>query len=232
MRRQSISMSKLNLRNLQLAYTITAVGFLLMTIVSMVQVIQGAGEYFERSYLLSSGNMLYLLILCGPIVIPAVNFVRAMHIGGRKADFLNGAFMTYAVFAAVVSIANLVFYVSVDRIWANIFQVANLAAVFGWTENGMVIAFFQQFVFLLLVSAVVHTLVAIQGSKFGRTIDILLIMAFTSFIAVPFLRSVLITFLRLITVWQNAWIQILTCLLVTVVLYIVNKPILNKKVLE
>ena len=224
-------MAKLNLRNSQLAYTITAVGFLLMTSVSMVQVIQGAGEYFERSYLLSSGNMLYLLILCGPILIPAVNFVRAMHIGGRKVDFLKGAFLTYVVFAAVVSIANLVFYVSVDRIWANIFQVANLAAAFGWTENGMVIAFFQQFVFLLLVSAVVHTLVAIQSSKCGWTFDILLIMAFTTFIAVPFLRSVLITFLRLITVWQNAWIQIFACLLVTAVLYIVNKPILNKKVL-
>src|SRR5690554_6100227 len=116
MRRQSIAMSKLNLRNSRLAYTITAVGFLLMTILSMVQVIQGAGEYFERSYLLSSGNMLYLLILCGPIVIPAVNFVRTMHIGGRKEDFLNGAFLTYAVFAAVVSIANLVFYVRVDSI--------------------------------------------------------------------------------------------------------------------
>src|SRR5690554_344610 len=95
----------LNLLNIKSAYIITFAGFLLMTMLNVIQVVQAApGEYFENSYLLSSGNMLYLVAVVSAILIPKVNFERIMHLNGRKRDFLAGTFLTYAVLAALVSI--------------------------------------------------------------------------------------------------------------------------------
>src|SRR5690606_30998712 len=92
--------SKVNIKNQKVAYMITLVAFLLMTIPSIIQVLQaGPNEYFEKSYLLSSGNLLYVLLFVSPIFIPIANFIRFMHLNGRKVDYLKGTSLTYAIFA-------------------------------------------------------------------------------------------------------------------------------------
>jgi len=39
--------------------------------------------------------------------------------------------------------------------------------VFGWFENGMIVAFFQQFPFRILLASFTHTLTAMQDKWYG-----------------------------------------------------------------
>lgn len=224
------TISKVNIKNQKSAYMITLVTFLLMTIPSIIQVIQaGPNEYFEKSYLLSSGNMLYVLLLVSPIFISKANFIRFMHLNGRKADYLKGTFLTYGILAFVVSIANHIFYYTVDQSWKEIFQVINLAEIFGWLNNGIFVSILQESAFLILLAVFIHTLTTIHDSWIGWVVDILLIVLFGLSLTISPFIEMRTWFFNLIIFASNAWIQIIACLMLVLPSYKINKYYLGKE---
>ncbi|MBZ2174018.1 hypothetical protein K8M07_01950 [Schnuerera sp. xch1] len=222
--------SKVNIRNQKVAYMITLVAFLLMTIPSIIQVLQaGPNEYFEKSYLLSSGNMLYVLLLVSPIFICKTNFTRFMHLNGRKVDYIRGTFLTYVILAVVVSIANHIFYFTLDQSWKETFQVINLIEVFGWINNGVFFSFLQESAFLLLLAIFIHTLTTMHDSWIGWIIDLLLIVLFGLSLTISPFIEIRTWFFNLIIFASNAWIQIIVCLMLILPIYKINKYYLGKK---
>ena len=100
--------------------------------------------------------------------------------------------------------------------------------VLGWMGNGPVVAFIQQFAFLLLLAAVIHTLTAAQDKWYGWAADILIIAVIAVFTPIAPLRASLAWFFNLI-IFQSAYIQIPACLVLAAAVYSLNKPILARK---
>lgn len=221
--------SKVNIRNQKVAYRITIVAFLLMTIISTIQVLQaGPNEYFEKSYLLSSGNMLYILLLVSPIFIPKANFIRFMHLNGRKVDYIKGTFLTYVILAVVVSMANHILFYTLDQSWKEIFQVINVAEIFGWIHHGVFVSILQEIAFLLLLATCTHTLTTIHDSWIGWITDIVFIVLFALSLTIsPFIE--MRTWLFNLIIFANPWLQIMACLGLVLLSYKINKYYLGKK---
>lgn len=227
---QAWTVAKLNLTNLGPAYVTTACVFLLMGFPNVVQLVQaGPNEYFERSYLVSNGLVLYVLVVLAAVLVPAVHFNKIMHLGGRKRDYLEGTAMTYAVVAAAVSLANLVCNMTLDQSWRQTFQVINLVDLFGWADNGAGIAFLQQLVFLLVLAALAHTLATVQGSRAGWVVDLVLAGAVGLLVAIGPLRAGLVFLVGALTVHPSVWVQVASCVLVAAGAYAVNVAIVNRR---
>jgi hypothetical protein len=222
---------KLNLKNIRVPYLVTgivvAANLAQLIIVDIILSVSGEGNET-----LSYGLFLWLLILLAPIFIPAYNFRRIFNLGGSRKSFFRGSLFTYVLLAAAVSLCNTVVYYVCDKlIVANVNDIAviiNLIEVFGWTGNGAVIAFFQQFAFLFWITAFVHTLTAAQDKWYGWAADLMIIIVLTVFIPIAPLRAGVAFFFYLI-IFSAAPLQIAACLLIALAIYALNIPILARK---
>lgn len=177
----------------------------------------------------SLGNYLYTAIIFAPIFIAGHNYKRIMHLGGKKYDFFWGSLLNYIILAAAVSAINLICYTSVDTLFQARLEILNLIEVFGWTNNGLVAAYFQQFAFLLWIAVFVHTLVMLQEFRIGWIIDVALIAILCVFIPIMPLRSVLVWFFYLTIYYPAAYVQIAACIGLSAIVYSLNLAILKKK---
>lgn len=214
------AVARLSLVNLTLAWAATAAFFAVVTIPSVIQIVQaGPDEYFEKSYLLSSGNACFLLLLVAPIVVAVGHQAKVMHLHAAKRDFLAGSMLLYVLLAAVVSAANLALYYTLDHSWAQTFQVVNLAEVFGWTSNGVLMGFMRQFVFLAVFAAAVHTVASVQKIWVGWATDVVLIALFSASLVFEPLVIARGWLFNMLLFHPNALVQIGFCLLALAVLY-------------
>lgn len=216
--------AKINFSHLTPAYIITAV-FVIVGVWNLISCLTGLSD---NTYV-DMGNYLYMLAVFAPIFIASRNFIRIMHLNGNKHDYYYGALLVYVIIAAAVSALSIILFTVTEAVFGSRLEILNLMKVFSWWNHGVIAAFIQQFFFLLLVEVFVHTLTSIQNRWYGWLTDMLLIAIISIFIPIPMLRNLLAGFFNLIIFHANAMVQITCCLGLTIVLYGLSKPILQRK---
>ncbi|MCL2360359.1 MAG: hypothetical protein FWC73_00935 [Defluviitaleaceae bacterium] len=182
-------------------------------------------------------NALWLLPVMVGIAIPAFSFRRTINLGGKRSNFLWGAVLTYVIIAAIVSLLIVLSNFTIEPFLERhsyfdpgfLGGIANLVEVFGWAERGFAIAFFQQFAFLVLFSAFVHTLVAAKSKWYGWVVSVIIIAIISVFTPIAPLRAALVWFFRMILFHQNAGLQILACLVLATGLFWLSKLIFARR---
>jgi len=244
--------AKINLRHLQVPYVLVGLltGALFVQIIVFL-ILASSGVNVSNQSHIGAGSMLWLIPLMAGIFIPARNFRRIINLGGKRENFFWGSLTSYAVLAAAVSLANIVIFYAFERpiirteqfmpffpfdreafvfgYPGHIGGIANLIEVFRWTSNGPVIAFLQQFALLFLIATFAHTLTAIQDKWYGWVIDVIIIAIISVFTPILQLRAALVWFFNLIIFHDIAILQIGSCLVLAVGIYMINKPVLSRK---
>lgn len=244
--------AKVNLRHLQVPYILSLILFGALTVQTLVFVILGhSGMNVQYQSNISAGSMLWILPLLAGIFIPARNFRRIINLGGKREGFFWGSLAAHAILAAIVSFAGMVIFFAFDRpiIRTEMFSsfypinreyfvfdypghvggIANLLDVFGWWQNGVIVAFLQQFALLFLIATFTHTLTAIQDKWYGWVTSVLLVAIISVFTPIASLRASLVWFFNLIIFHDSAWLQICACIAIGFGIFMINKPILTRK---
>jgi hypothetical protein len=229
----TFAVTKLNLRNIGPAYWITGVTVAAMLVDLIVMAILLACGIDVGGDQMGMGQWFWLLPVLAPVLIASLHFRRVINLGGTRTAYLRGAAITYVIMAAAVSLADLIFYYAFDRVMVRTGVFTNTLSAqdaFGWRGHNPVTAFCQEFAFLLLVAVFVHTLTALQDRWYGWVTDIVIIAIISVFTPIAALRGAELWFFRMICFHPLAWVQILSCLILSVVIYALNRPIYAAKV--
>ena len=235
MKNKSLAVAKINFRNIKLAYLLTAIligAILIQDVVFLILSTFNINPNGPDNMTVSFGNYLFLVILLSAVFIPSRNFRKMMNLGGKRTDFFKGCAVNYAIMAAVISLASTILYYTVDKYMVSVLYGGGTLDVlywFGWINNGPVIAFFQQFAFLLFAAVFIHTLTAMQDKWYGWVTDIVIVAIISVFTPITPLRSALVWFFNLIIFQSNAFMQIGSCLLFAVLIYALNRIFFARK---
>jgi hypothetical protein len=221
-------MIKVNLRQIKPAYLVTGILFIACTVAAIVTIIILQLEGLET---LSLGNYLIIFPLLVGILIPALNFSKLMNLGGTRIVFFKACMLNYTIAAFFTSLLCLAIRLIVDPIMSiRVPVIVNLFDVFGFTQNGMVVAFFQMGVFLLFAACVAHTLTLLQGHWYGWIVDAVIILA-VCLIGVAPVRSLWMGFFNMIIFHDLALVQLASCVILSVAIYAVSViPIKTKRI--
>lgn len=182
----------------------------------------------DSSVALSNGNYFWLASLFIPFFSVLYAVPRLLHLGAEKRDCYIGSLCSYCVIALVVSLLNTFVCLFIDPI--NKSQtVINLMNVCRWMENGVIIAFLQQAVFLLLLMLFIHVMIELQHFWLGWLIDILLVAGLSVSMPIAPLRSMVASFFSIIMVNDNAIIQISSCLILSVLFAFISLVLIKRK---
>ncbi len=249
MPKKSWTIAKLNLRAMRVPYIVSGIIIACIFIQSIVYLIIAlatgkAGNQANPS----TGNYLYLVLIIAAIYIPLTHFRRVMNLGGKRDSFFWGCFATYGVLAAGVTLANTLltytlelglkstgYYIGFNELMQNPalmdtkYVSVTLVDVFGWGARGLFFEIVQQFAFLLLLAVVIHTFTAAQDKWYGWVTDAVLAAILGTFIPIAPLRNLLLGFFYLTIFNENAFLQIAVCLVLSVAIYALNKPIFARK---
>lgn len=251
MNKQAWTIAKINLKNIRVTYFVTCLIFSVTFLESIVFTIVAAARHKAGNQLsVSSGVYFWLLVLLAAVFIPALHLRKIINLGGKRHSFFWGSMMTYTALAGVASLANTIYYYTFENflnrtdyyvgfeafmrdtsLLDDHFVNANLIELFGWHANGIVLVFIQQFAFLLLLAAIVHTLTAMQDKWYGWVTDIVIAAILAVFIPVSVLRPSLLAVFDFLIFNPNALIQITICLVLAIIIYALSKPIIAKKVI-
>ena len=225
------AVAKINFRSLKTAYIITAITLIGMSSNYSVNIIIASnGPNMAENYNISMGWVLWLLPVLASILIPARGFRRVMNLGGKRDFFHFGSLMVYAILACVISVAVVIMdFVEVRIVenlnWGGIFTSGN---VFGWANYGVAVLLLQQFAFLFMFTAFVHTLTAIQDKWYGWVADVIIIAIISVFSPIAPLRASLAWFFRII-LFEKPLIQIPACMVLALGIYSLNRIIFARK---
>ena len=182
----------------------------------------------DSSVALSNGNYFWLASSFIPFFSVLYAVPRLLHLGAEKRDCYIGSLCSYCVIALVVSLLNTFVCLFIDPI--NKSQtVINLMNVCRWMENGVIIAFLQQAVFLLLLMLFIHVMIELQHFWFGWLIDILLVAGLSVSMPIAPLRSMVASFFSIIMVNGNAIIQISSCLILSILFAFISLVLIKRK---
>lgn len=249
MNKQTLKITKINLKNIRIPYFVTGLIFLVMFIQTTIYTIVAAARGSAGAQLQISGaNYFWLLIIMAAIFIPVNHYKKVINLGGKRKAFWSGGLMTYTILAAAVALFNTVFYYTFERfliytgyyvsletymqnpsVMDNHYVSVNLVELFGWSAQGPFFVFMQQFAFLFLLAAVVHTLAVIQDKWYGWVTDLIIAAILATFIPIPALRPALLWCFDMILFNSNALLQIVVCLVLGTAIYALSKPILSLK---
>jgi hypothetical protein len=234
MKNKALVVAKTNFRNIKMAYVITGIVVGDIVIQDIVLMVLAAFDIFPNSpenVTVSLGNYLYLLVILGAIFIPSRNFRKMMNLGSKRNDFFKGCMVNYMIMAAVISLANIIVFYTYGRMVSMFYGggILDIMHAFGWNKNGIIVAFFRQFAFLLLFATFVHTLTAMQDKWYGWAADVLIIAIISVFTPIAPLRASLVWFFRLIIFHPNAFLQIAACLILAFAIYSCNRLIFARK---
>ena len=232
------AISKINLRNIKVAYIVSGIFALVMIIQTAIEliVLSSSGNQSLNSSL-SPGAYAYLLIILAAIVIPTKNFRRIINLGGKRNSFFWGTLLTYVILAVSASVFNSLMFYTFDNFVQNsghfdnaiLNGVMNTLEVFGWSRNGILISFFQQTAFLFLLASFIHTFVSIQDKWYGWVTTAVIAAILAVFIPITPLREALIWFFDMILSYSNPLLQIVNCIVLGIVIYAFNKPAYDRK---
>lgn len=182
----------------------------------------------DASISISRGNYTWLFTLMLPFFVVFGNFRKLINLNASKKSYYVGSILTYIVSAFFVSLINTIIHLTLDNI-SNGQTVINLMDVCQWTQNGIFIAFIQQFFFLLLVSLFLHILLSMQTKWYGWITDIVIIAIICIFIPIAPLREILVNFFQLIMINSNAILNIGANIVICIMLYFIGLGILKNK---
>lgn len=218
---------KLNLGQSKTAYIIVGICFLAGIVTSIVSM---AIPDTEGNTTLAIGNYLYLLPMLMAIFIPTQNFTKLMNLGGKRKDFFIGSIITYLSIITACTVIGLVLLFTIDQWFSTrIDWVINLYDVFGFIQNGPVVAFLQMTVLSLMLCCVLHTLTMIQGRWYGWITDALIVAIISVFTPIAPLRAILVEFFNIVIFHDIAFVQILACLVLSAVVYCLSLIPINTK---
>lgn len=235
-----LTVSKLNFINSKIAYSIFGVTMLAQIIsqgvkaaVTLAPDANAVAANIYDNFEIGMGSYSYLIIILVACFIPALNFRKFMNLNVRKSTYLQGTAINYLIAAFGVSAFNIASYYTLDQLFVNNITSysINIMDIFGWMNNGPVLAFAQQFAFLLLVAAVIHTLTTMQTFWYGWVVDIVLIAILSVFIPVAPLRKLLLGLFYLLIFNTNALLQIALCISLAIIIYLISiMPVKHKTI--
>lgn len=177
---------------------------------------------------LSNGNYTWLLAAMTPFFFVFYDYTKLMHVGTSKKDYGLACLISYGWMALLISLTNTVIHLLIDPL--NQTQtIINLMDLCGWTLNGNVIAFIQQFAFLLLTMIFLHVLLSMQSERYGWLIDGMIVAIICIFTPIAPLRHILVEFFNLIMFNSNALLHIGSCLLLSAALSYIGLCVLKRK---
>lgn len=179
---------------------------------------------------LSNGNYTWLAAAMSPFFIVCYDCKKLMSLGTSKKDYYLGSLATYGILAVMISLVNTLIHLIIDPL--NHGQtVVNLMELCGWTENGIIIAFLQQTLFLALVMIFLHVLLSMQPYWYGWLADVILTAVICVFTPIAPLRHVLSAFFAAVMFNSNALLHIAICTVLSMLLAAAGLAVLKRKTL-
>ena len=224
---------RLNLRTIKAAYIalIAGIAALASSYISYI-VMYNEGVDLSGNENIGVGWAAWALPVAAAIIIPAMNFRRIVSLGGKRKNFFTGSLITYIILSLVSSLISTVIYFIESRYIAGSMLIDKIIGVpdaFGWSTNGPAVIFLQQFAFLFLTCAFIHTFVSAQGKWYGWASFIGALLVLCVFLPIDPLRNIVIGYAYIVLFNPNAFLQILACLVIGLGMYYLNKPILARK---
>ncbi len=227
------------MNNMNKAWTVAKVNFRytmwIAYLVTAICVLSSFSNYIiakcidEENTIISAGSYMYMLCILAPVFIASINYSKLMHIGVKKRTYLQGAVINYVVFAAIVSVANVLAFYFLDKpMDSAVTPVYNLIEVFGW-DSDLFTAFFCQFAFLFLAQIVFHTLTFMQTKWYGIAADVLIIALISVFTPIVVLRQAEAFFFYMIIFIKPAIVQIGICLGLALIVLFTNRFYLKRR---
>ncbi len=179
---------------------------------------------------LSNGNYTWLLAVMTPFFFVFYDYTKLRHLGTSKKDYYIGSLAGYGLMAAAVSLANTGIHVLIDPLKGTQI-VVNMMELCGWTANGVLVAFLQQTIFLLLTMIFLHVLLSMQTDWYGWLTDGILVAIVCIFTPIAPLRHILAGFFKIIMFNSNALLHIGSCLLLGTILSLTGLAVLKRKTL-
>lgn len=201
------------------------VSFIITSVVVLCATTSG-----DSQIALSNGNYTWLLAIMTPFLFVFYDYTKLMHLGTSKKDYFLGSLSSYGLMALLVSLANTAIHLLIDPL-NHTQTVINMMDLCGWTANGMVVAFIQQTVFLLLTMILLHVLLSMQPYWYGWLTDGILVAVMCVFTPIAPLRHILAGFFKVIMFNSNAPLHIGICLLLSAALSLIGLTVLKRKTL-
>lgn len=181
----------------------------------------------DSAIALSNGNYAWLLAVMTPFVFVFHDFSKLMHLGASKQDYYLGALTGYGLMSLLISMVNTGIHSLLDPL--NRTQtVINLMDVCGWTQNGVVVAFLQQSLFLFLIMVSLHVLLSMQTRWYGWVTDAVIISIVCVCTPIAPLRAMLAKFFGLIMLNANAPLHIAVCLALSALTILAGLAVLKR----
>ena len=177
---------------------------------------------------LSNGNYTWLLAVMTPFFFVFYDYAKLMHLGASKRDYFFGCLISYGFLAFCISLVNTGIHQWIDPVYSAQ-TVINMMDVCKWTENGMIVAGFQQMFFLLLVMIFLHVLLSMQAHWYGWLTDAVFAAILCIFTPIAPLRAVLAGFFQGIMLNGNAAVHMGICLLLSAALSLGGLVVLKRK---
>ena len=184
----------------------------------------------DSAIALSNGNYTWLLAVMTPFFFVFYDFRKLMYLGASKKDFYLGSLMGYGILALLISLVNTGVHLLIDPL-NRAQRVVNLMDVCGWMENGALVAFLQQAVFLFLVMVFLHVLLSMQPHWYGWVTDAVLAAIICVFTPIAPLRGLLAGFFGVVMLNANAPVHIAVCLAMSAALAAAGLAVLKRKTL-
>ena len=184
----------------------------------------------DSAIALSNGNYTWLLAVMTPFFFVFYDFRKLMYLGASKKDFYLGSLMGYGILALLISLVNTGVHLLIDPL-NRAQRVVNLMDVCGWMENGALVAFLQQAVFLFLVMIFLHVLLSMQPHWYGWVTDAVLAAIICVFTPIAPLRGLLAGFFGVVMLNANAPVHIAVCLALSAALAAAGLAVLKRKTL-
>lgn len=179
---------------------------------------------------ISNGNYTWLLAILTPFFFVFYDFTKLMYLGATKKDYFFGCIISYGFLAVCISFVNTIIHILIDPLYSA-HTVINMLDICKWSENGIIVAGFQQMIFLLLVMMFLHVLLSMQSHWYGWLIDALLVAIICIFMPLVLLRTIIIGFFQIIMFNSNAVLHICICLLLCALLSLGGLMVLKRKTL-
>ena len=201
------------------------ISFLVTALVALCATSSG-----DSAAVLSNGNYTWLLAGMTPFFFVFYDFQKLMYLGASKKDFYRGAWISYGLIALLISLVNTGVHLLIDPL-NRAQRVVNLMDVCGWMENGALVAFLQQAVFLFLVMIFLHVLLSMQPHWYGWVTDAVLVAIICVFTPIAPLRGLLAGFFGVVMLNANAPVHIAVCLALSAALAAAGLAVLKRKTL-
>lgn len=221
----AIAVAKTNIATNKLSAYIT-IGIIVAQLISNGIVSLAVPE--SASSQISLGNYFYLYICLIPFFIVISSYKKFINLNASKHDYYIGSLLTYGVAAISVSFINALFCTFVDPNLPIYMEMTNLMRLTGWMENGVLIGFIQQTVFLFLTAVFLHVLISLQRYWIGWVVDVVIVLILAVFIPITPLRHLLVSFFSLVMFNSNFLLHIVVCLVLAGMLCVIDLVPLKK----